>query len=159
MQDNSTSDDQIMIGSDDDDGSNLSVSPSSDSVSIESCSTINDFPSILLMDDVMVTEDVNYFSNPVFVATLITGESLMRNRTNMVFVVGNSCTNKGPVLEFVLCYLIENRCNRVLGSPNQHFLFGRSRRFHTRRPSIWWLFGRRRHVLILEIFYFILERT
>ena len=69
VQDNSTSDDQIMIGSDDDDGSNLSVSPSSDSVSIESCSTSDDFPSILLMDDVMVTEDVNYFSNPVSVAT------------------------------------------------------------------------------------------
>ena len=67
-QDNSASDDQIMIGSDDDDGSNLSVDPSSDSVSIESCSTSNDFPSILLMDDVMITEDVHYFSNPVFVA-------------------------------------------------------------------------------------------
>ena len=39
------------------------------SVSIESCSTNDDFPSILLMDDVIVMEDVHYFSNPILVAT------------------------------------------------------------------------------------------
>ena len=46
-----------------DEPSNSPIAPSSDSVSVESCSSNEDNTAVVMMDEIVVTEDVQYFSS------------------------------------------------------------------------------------------------